>query len=64
MSKEKVYAIYKGDKFIDLGTKKELAEKLNVKPETIGFLTTPIYKKRRGKNIDNALIAIRIEDDE
>ena len=31
MSKGKVYAIYKGDKFIDVGTVKELAERLRNK---------------------------------
>ena len=46
MSKENIYAVYKGDEFIDLGTKKELAKKLNIKPRSIGFMTTPSYKKR------------------
>ena len=40
------YAIYKGDKFIDIGTAKELAEKCNVKPETIEFYATPSHLKR------------------
>lgn len=63
MSKENIYAVYKGDEFIDLGTRKELAEKLNLKPDTVKFLSTPTYRKRI-KNRPNALIAIKIDDDE
>lgn len=54
------YAIYKGDQFIDLGTVSKLAQKFDVKPDTIKFWSRPSYLKRiKG----NALIAIRIEDD-
>lgn len=60
MSKEKVYAIYKGDKFIDLGTKKELAKKLNVTPKTIYFYTTPTYQKRI-QDYSKRLIVIEIK---
>lgn len=67
MRKESIYAVYKGDKFIDLGTKKELAKRLNVKPEFIGYLTTPVNRRRIAKTktgMDNRLIAIKIEDEE
>lgn len=65
MSKEKEYALYKGDTFIDLGTKKYLAEKMGVKISTIHFMTTPAYKKRiKDEDYSNAYICIRIEDDE
>jgi len=57
-----IYALYKGDKFIDLGTKEYLAKKLNVKPETISFYTTPSYRKRI-KDYNKTLIIIKIEDD-
>ncbi len=60
MAKENVYAIYKGDKFIDMGTKKELAKILNVKPETIGFLASPSQLKRL-KNIElKGMVAVRV----
>ena len=42
MSKEKLYALYRGEKFLGIGTKKELAELLNVKVETVSFYATPI----------------------
>ena len=53
-----IYAVYKGDKFIDLGTKRELAERMHVRPDFIAYLATPSNKKRIRK--DNALIVIKI----
>ena len=41
-----IYALYKGDEFIDLGTKKELAKKYNIKEHTIVFYASPAYKRR------------------
>ena len=41
------YAYYIGDKFITIGTLKELAKELHVKKETLHFYTTPAYKRRR-----------------
>lgn len=41
-----LYALYKGDEFLDIGTKYELAEKYNTKPETVSFYASPSYKKR------------------
>lgn len=57
------YAIYKGDKFIDIGTAKELAEKCNVKPATIEFYATPSHLKRIEKVKDKynkGFICIRL----
>lgn len=42
----KIYAMYKGEECLGIGTLKELAELLNVKYETIAFYLTPTYKKR------------------
>lgn len=58
MKKIKMYALYKGDKFIDLGTKEYLANKLGVKPYTIYFYTSPTYKKRIKDHYDNRIIVI------
>ena len=46
MNREKAYALYRGEKFLGIGTKKELAELLGVKVETISFYGTPAYKKK------------------
>lgn len=68
MKKRAIYAVYRGDKFIDLGTKEELAERMGCKPTFIGFLTTLSNKKRieqKKKSYDNSLLAIRVgEEDE
>ena len=61
MKKPKYYALYKGDEFVDLGTKSHLAKLLNVKEETINFYMSETYKKRNKKS--NCYIVIRIEDD-
>ena len=62
---EKYFALYKGDKFIDLGTAKELAEKYNVTPKTIRYLSTPANRRRiekTKKDVSNALISVKIDD--
>lgn len=55
-----MYALYKGDTFIELGTKEELAKVLGVKQQTISFYMSPIhYKISKG----NGYVVIRIEDE-
>lgn len=44
--KEKFYALYKGDKFITEGTKKEIAEYTGLKVDTVSYYGSPAYKKR------------------
>ena len=61
MSVEAVYALYRGDELIDVGTKKEIAERRNIKPSTVSYLTTPSYQKRL-KPGSQALRAYRIDD--
>ncbi len=48
--KKRIYSIYKGDEFIATGTKNELAELLDVKPETIVFYSTKSHKNRMTEN--------------
>lgn len=56
----KIYALYKGDKFIYEGTKIQIAYQRGVKVRTIEFLLTPTYKNRR-KNSNNSLKLIEIK---
>ena len=58
MNKEKIYALYRGEKFLAIGTKKELAELFNVKVETISFYGTPAYKKRINQDKCRRLVCI------
>lgn len=40
----KVYAVYKGDEMLCMGTKEECAEKMGVTAEYISWMTTPTGK--------------------
>ena len=53
----KIYALYHGDEFIDMGTKEHLAKLLNIKVRTIEFYLSPTYKKRTNYN---GYIVIRV----
>ena len=55
------YAIYKGDKFLYLGTIKQCAEYLGVKENTIKFYTMPTYKKRSQEEYNNRLLVIKVD---
>lgn len=58
MNKEKIYALYRGEKILGIGTKKELAELLNVKVETISFYNTPAYTKRTSQEKGRRLVVL------
>ena len=61
MAKKSYYTVYKGDNVIVHGTKKECAAALNVDPNTIYFMSTPVYIKRREKSDpNNYLISIKV----
>ncbi|KPJ21806.1 hypothetical protein [Streptococcus phocae] len=59
--KQRVYAIYKGDKFIDVGTKREIADQLGITPNSVTFLASPSHKKRSPN--DRFAIFIGYEED-
>ena len=48
----KIYAMYKGDECLAIGTLIQLSKVLNIKIETLYFYMSPTYKKRvkKGKN--------------
>ena len=64
MEKRKLieYALYKGDEFLALGTKEDLAEFLGVKVKTINFYRTKTYLKRIEKSKNERYIVIKVED--
>lgn len=45
MSKN-IYALYKGDKFITEGTKKEISEYTGLKVKTLSYYASPAYLRR------------------
>lgn len=56
-----MYALYKGDDILTIGTIKELSDYLGVKESTIKFYSTPTYRKRNKKG--NNYIVIKILGD-
>ena len=59
MKRNSQYALYKGEKLVGIGTKKELAELLKVRVETIAFYTTPTHRKRS----KNGYCVVKIEEE-
>lgn len=57
-----IYALYKGDNFIDMGTADELANKLDVRSKTIKYLASPANLRRieNRNNSKNAMITVRV----
>lgn len=67
--KEKIFALYKGEEFIDIGTAKEIAKRRGVTPEFIKYLSTPANLKRidtrKNKNkLSNAMICVKVEEED
>lgn len=46
----KIYALYKGENILAMGTMIQIANKMGVKLRTIQFYKTPTYKKRNKNN--------------
>lgn len=61
MQKKVEYALYKGEDIIAIGTKKEIAEQLGIKEDTVRFYGTPTWKKRNKGS--NHKILIKLEGD-
>ena len=55
----KTYALYKGDNFIDLGSRKHIAELLGVTENTVEFYTSPVWRRRK-KDESKGIIVIKI----
>lgn len=59
---KRFFAVYKGDEFICMGNRKECAEYLGVKPNTITFWSSPAHKRRTAHK-KNTYLAIVVEED-
>lgn len=59
------YAMYKGEELQGIGTIEELAKIRGVKPETIKFYASKVYKSRRkNSKRGNYTSVVRLEDEE
>ena len=59
--KPSIFALYKGDRFIDVGTIGEMAARHNVKEKTLHFYATRIHRNRVS---EKGLIVVRLEEDD
>jgi DNA-binding NarL/FixJ family response regulator len=48
--KRKIYIVYRGDEVVTHGTKYEIAQKLNIKPQTVLFYTSNVHRSRNNGN--------------
>ena len=57
------FVFYKGEDLIEIGSRQEIAKKLNLTPSYITYLKSPSYLKRyeKMKNRKNSPIVIKIE---
>ncbi|HEO6614899.1 hypothetical protein [Streptococcus agalactiae] len=61
--KQRIYAIYDDDKFVDVGTKEELIKRLGIKKQTIEQYMTKSYQARPSSKRIALLIGIEEEYD-
>lgn len=59
--KQDVFALYKGDKFIDIGTARELAALIGVVPHTIKFYASPVWLARFEKSGAVGYITLKLD---
>lgn len=59
------YALYDDDTLLDFGTLDYLAERLNIKKDTLFYYLTPSYQKRAMRNKKKRiLIKIELEEED
>ena len=56
-----IYGLYKGDKFIDVGTAQEIAERQGITPQTVKYLAHSKREKLREEKNKKSLIAVVVE---
>lgn len=56
-----IYGLYRGDKFIDVGTAKEIAERQGLKPKTIRWLAGCKSNKDLEENGSQRLVAVLVD---
>jgi hypothetical protein len=61
------YAVYRGEEFMCVGTLKECAESMGVKPDTIRYYLRPAYQNKiakRKRSSGNVITVIRLDEDD
>ena len=62
--RKKIFALYKGDEFIDLGTIDELSQRRGIKVNTLRWYARPSYRKQRKRDNCYEVFAIEGEYEE
>lgn len=58
--KPSVFALYKGDEFIDVGTLREISTRQHLTVSTLRYLATNAYR-RRLKDVENSKVLVRLD---
>jgi hypothetical protein len=53
-----LYALYRGDEFVDVGTANELAERRGVMADSIRYLASAAYRRRQ--HVDECVYAYNV----
>jgi hypothetical protein len=59
-----IYAMYKGEEVLAIGTAPEIAEKMGIKVETVHYYATPAHRRKAKKEHSNSRMVFRLEDEE
>lgn len=59
--KRKVYALYKGEDLVEMGTAKHIAEVLGITESSVLFYQSPSYRKRTSEERGKRLIRLEGE---
>lgn len=62
MPTRKLFAAYRGDEFLCVGTSAEVAEWLGVDVKTVRYMSTPAYRRRMGDST-RRLVVEKVEVD-
>lgn len=60
---KKIFALYKGDTFIDVGSLEGISKRQNMRKETLLSLKTPYYINKI-KDKEDCLFLIKVDDEE
>ena len=59
--KNKIYALYKGEKLLADGTASEIAEKLGITVRSVHYYGMPAYQ-RKAKHVKNRRVLVCLDD--
>lgn len=56
-----IYAMYKGEECLSIGTREEICKEMNIKRKTFEYYRTKAYKERlKNRKVKNARIIVKL----